>query len=450
MKKIFGTDGVRGVVGDLITPVFALKLGKSVAKFLNKKQGKKTVLICHDTRLSAKNLQDALVTGLTDFGIDVVLGGVMPTPAVHFLAKEKAFDMAVMITASHNPGEYNGFKLITGDGLKFDEKQEDEITNIFFEDDFGVLPETKGSVTVDDNLIFEWISFLKASVGDTFVGKKIALDCANGASFFVAPLVFKQLGAEVVAICNFDDGKNINKDCGSTHLEKIVEVTKQNGCDFGFAFDGDADRVNAVFGDGTIFGGEELMFCCFRFLQENGMLKTKQIVTPIVTNGGIDKTLKKMGYEVVRCGVGGKNIQQAMIEKGISFGAENNGHIVWGDFNKCSCGMLTALFLTKFAKTHDLKKVCKELELFEQLNDTVSADDRLKQSLGTDKAKEKFDKTKKMLKTNTNQNAVFEGVSRFIVRPSGTEPIIRLVVEGEDKSQLAKVMEILKNILKEL
>lgn len=446
MEKLFGTDGIRGVVGELITPQFALRLAKSIACFLKKQSGKKNVLICHDTRTSAEELEKALCEGLTEFGVDVVLGGVMPTPAVHFLAQQHDFCLALMITASHNTGEYNGFKLITNKGLKFDDEKEDEITQIFWENNFENKGEEKGKVTLNHNLVFEWTDFLQKSVNANFSGKKIALDCANGASFFVAPFVFEKMGAKVVAICNKNDGKNINNNCGSTHLEKIVQTVKQNDCDLGFAFDGDADRVNVVLKGGTVLGGEELLFCCFKFLKENNMLKTNEIITPIVTNGGLDKTLGKMGFEVLRCGVGGKNIQKLMLEKGASFGAENNGHIVWGDFNKCSCGLLTALFLTKFSQTHNLKDVCLELELFVQLNQTFQADNLLKQKLDTPFSKQKFLEAENLLK----QDNEFSKVSRFIVRPSGTEPIIRLVVEGEDEEKQTKMMEILKDILKSL
>jgi len=439
MEKIFGTDGVRGVVGEKITKEFVYDLAKSVGIFLNKEKGKK-VLIAHDTRVSANMIEKEASKALNQCGIDVVLGGIMPTPAVHYLAKKHNFDLAIMITASHNPAEYNGLKLITKDGLKFSTKQEDEITEIYHNISKYSLKEKLGQTKSDESLKDDWAKSLIGIIDDDFSGLKIALDCANGASFELAEKIFKKLGAEVVVICNQNDGNLINKDCGSTHLEKISKTTKQEKCDLGFAFDGDADRVNAVFGNGEIISGEELLFLSCMALYEQKQLKNNKIITPYVTNCGVDKSLEKYSVSVVRCDVGGKNIQEKILEQNISFGAEDNGHIVWGDYNKCSDGILTALFLTKLYKHKDFKEICKNLKLFEQVKLNVNVSEKQKEKFLNGALNKDLEELNKQLNKD----------ERIIVRASGTEPLFRVVVEGTDLKTLKDISKKVEALIKNL
>ena len=439
MGKIFGTDGVRGIVGEKITKEFVYNLAKSVGVFLNKINGKQ-VLIAHDTRVSAKMIETEVAKGLNECGVDVVLGGIMPTPAVHYLAQKHGFDLAIMITASHNPGEYNGLKLITKDGLKFSTEQEDEITNIYDNLSSYSLNKKMGKIITDNNLKNEWAESLISIIKEDFSGLKIALDCANGASFELAEKIFKKLGAKTVVICNDNDGLKINKECGSTHLEKIAKITKQERCDLGFAFDGDADRVNGVFGDGTIITGEELLFLGFMALYEQNKLNNNKIITPYVTNCGVDKSLEKYAVSVVRCDVGGKNIQEKMLTEKLSFGAEDNGHIVWGDYNKCSDGILTALFLTKLSKHKNLKSICKNLKLFEQIKLNVNVSEKQKEKFLGGALKNSLEELNKQLKEN----------ERIIVRASGTEPLFRVVVEGPNLERLKPISQKVESLIKEL
>lgn len=440
MEKIFGTDGIRGVVGEKITEDFILKLSKSVACFLNKDDKKKKVLIAHDTRPSYKMIEEIFSNTLNEFGIDVVCGGVMPTPCVHYLTASCGFDLAVMITASHNPSEYNGVKIITCDGLKASEEMEEEITKIFYADLKKPVSKEKGETTFDVNLIFKWAEKIKEICGEKLNGMKIALDCANGASHMIAPKIFKELGAEVFVINNSDNGKLINKNCGSTHLEALCKHTKNIGADIGFAFDGDADRVNACYSNGQPMLGEELMFLCVRLLMKNNLLGKNTIVTPNVTNFGIDQSLEKLDVKTVRVGVGGKNIQERLISENLSYGAEDNGHIVWGDYNKCSDGILTAVLISKFLKQEkSFDVILKDLKLLKQSKVNVYI---------TENQKQKFLNGESLEKEQQIQNINKD--YRIIVRASGTEPLIRIIVEGQEQQKADEISAELEKIIKDL
>lgn len=440
MGKIFGTDGVRGVVGEKITEKFVYDLSKSIGVYLNKYSKNAKVFVCHDTRTSAPMIEKAVCRGLNEFGIDVVCGGVVPTPAVHYLTKLHNFNMAVMITASHNTHEFNGLKLITNEGYKFSVEQEDEITAIYDNIATYYYSENPGKTVYDESLKYDWAEYLIKLVDDDFTGLKIALDCANGANFYLAPYVFKKLGAQVVAINDTNNGELINQDCGSTHLEQLSKVTSENGCILGFAFDGDADRMNVVYGDGTPMIGEDLMFLCCMYLYKKNKLTNNKIITPYVTNCGIAESLKKFSIEVVVCDVGGKSIQRKMLEENISYGAEDNGHIVWGDYNKCSDGLLTALFLTKLYKEQKFADILKDLKLFEQLKITVPITEEQKGKYNNGAINTQLEELKSTLRKN----------ERIITRVSGTEPIIRIVVEGEDTSLIAEIGKKVENLIKSL
>ena len=440
MGKIFGTDGVRGVVGEKITEKFVYDLAKSIAVYLNKYNNQSKVFLCHDTRTSASMIENAVCKGLNEFGIEVVCGGVVPTPAVHYLTKLHNFSMAIMITASHNTHEFNGLKLITKEGYKFSVEQEDEITAIYDVVSTYYYNKTPGKTVYDESLKYDWANHLIKLVGDDFSGLKIALDCANGANFYLAPYVFKKLGAQVVAINDTNNGELINQDCGSTHLEPLSKVTAENKCDLGFAFDGDADRMNAVYGNGTPISGEDLLFLCCMYLYNKRKLTNNKIITPYVTNCGIDESLKKFSIEVVRCDVGGKSIQRKMLEQNISYGAEDNGHIVWGDYNKCSDGLLTALFLTKLYKEQKFEDILKDLKLFEQVKIAVPITEEQKGRYNNGAISDKLEE----LKSTLNKN------ERIITRVSGTEPIIRVVVEGENTDFIAEIGKKVENLIKSL
>jgi len=445
MENLFGTDGVRGKVDEFITEDFVKKIGQSVAVYIYKKskQPYKKVLIAHDTRCSADRLEKALSAGLNEFGIDVVSAGVMPTPAVHYLVSKHSFDMAIIITASHNPAEYNGIKVITEQGYKLTDGQEEELTQIYYDLDKYLNKENhqKGKIKYDDKMIFEWANSIKQIADCSFTGMKVALDCANGASYFIAPKTFKELGSEVVAVNDVNNGKLINHECGSTYPEFIAKVTKENKCDLGFAFDGDADRVNVSFGDGVTMTGEELIYLCCTYLKKKGLLRSNKIITPIVTNCGVDSSLNEKGIQTLRVGVGGKNIQAKMLSDKISFGAEDNGHIVWGDYNICSDGLLTAVIITKMLKeVGDLRSMLGGLQVFYQAKSNVVI---------TPEQKEKYLKGKVQPVVETLDKKLGNN-GRIVVRPSGTEPLLRILVESQDAVLAEDTAKVIEKAIKDL
>ena len=445
MENLFGTDGVRGVFGEKINEKFVFDLAQSVALYMLKEGGKakKRVLIARDTRPSFAQIQKALCSAFTQFGIDVVCAGVMPTPAVHFLVRSQNFDMAVMITASHNPAEYNGIKIVRERGYKLTDEQEQEITDIFYNLDRWTQNKKyeKGEVVENTSLIFEWADNLKKIAHCSFEGMKVALDCANGAGFFVAPYLLKEMGAEVFAINEQGDGALINHKSGSTYPEVISELTAQTGSDIGFSFDGDADRISVSFGDGVIVTGEELIYLCCTYLQNKELLRDDKMITTIVTNVGLEESLKQSGIQTLRVGVGGKNIQAKMLSDKVSFGAEDNGHIIWGDFNPCSDGLFTAIMLTKMLKeVGDLRSMLQNLKVFYQAKSNVSITESQKAKYLKGEAQAGIEKSEKELSGN----------GRVIVRPSGTEPLIRIIVESSDTELAERVKVKIEKLIQEL
>lgn len=441
MKSIFGTDGVRGIYGEKITEEFVYDLSKSVAVYLNKTKQHSRVLVGNDTRVSAESLKKSVQKGLNEYGVDAVFAGVVSTPCVHYLSKNFNFDMAIMLTASHNTAEYNGIKLITKDGCKVSPEQEVEITQIYENIQNTSYSGEKGKSFVDENLKYAWADFLIKTINTKLDGVNIALDCANGSNYFLAPYVFEKLGANVFAINNQNRGELINHECGSTHLEAISKFTKENGCALGFAFDGDADRVNVVDEQGKALTGEELMFLCCRLLMLDGKLTKNTMITPNVTNRGIDKSLSKFNVNVLRVDVGGTAIQERAIKEGsISYGAEDNGHIVWCNYYMCSDGLLTALFLTKLYKEHGFNDILKDLTVFEQVKINVKTTEEQKRKFIEGKINESLNKI----------NGKLDESERVIVRPSGTEPLIRIVVEGENKNRISEIGEEVEDLVKTL
>ena len=437
MKSIFGTDGVRGIYGEDLNLDFIKKLTKSVGAYLLKSGNNKKVLIATDTRSSNKQIEKEVYSNLNTLGIDTACAGIIPTPALHYLVKANHFDMGIMITASHNTGEYNGLKLITKEGYKFNDLQEEEVTKIFYEQSNLKTVAIQGKNEFV-NLSKQYEEYIKTADNFSFNGIKVALDCANGASFSVAPRVFADLGAEVCCINNSDNGNLINKDCGSTHTEAISSFVKSCNADIGFSFDGDADRVNVCFSSGKIMSGEALIFLCCLYLKDKGKLKANQIITPYVTNCGLDKSLNKFSIDVQRVGVGGKFIQQKLLDENLSFGAEDNGHIVWGDYNVCSDGLLTALFVTKIMQQGYFDKI-KDLEIFKQAKRNVKVQSS---------QKEKFLSGELNGFVESKQNEMKDG-ERIIVRASGTEPLIRVIVEGFE-SDLEKIASEIENAIRNL
>lgn len=441
MKKIFGTDGVRGLANTQITCELAFNIGKAVAIYAAKKcsQIKPKILVVRDTRTSGDMLQCAICAGITSMGIDVVTTEILPTPAVHVLVKKRFSSMGVMITASHNPPEYNGIKIINELGLKLSDEEETEIEQILADisNYLPCDPSDVGVITFDDELPMTFAEYELKALSENLEGISICLDCANGATYQMAPYIFKRAGAKIDVINDESDGVKINVNCGSTHIEQLSEYIKDKNFDLGFAFDGDGDRMIAVLGDGTVLGGDEMIFLTTYYYADKKILNNNVFATNIITNCGIDKSLEKFGVKVERItAVGGKPLQKIMIEKNINLAAEDNGHIIFGNYNHCSDGIICGLILSLMVKqNYNLKDILKKYIPFKQCKVDVNISERQKQIYLSGGINEIINDFEHKLKDD----------GRIVVRPSGTEPLIRIMVEGTDFETIEKIANKLKD-----
>ena len=441
MARLFGTDGVRGIAGGKLSAALAFKLGFAGASVLagTPKDGKKAkILIGMDTRISGKMLEAALVAGITSAGADVFLAGVIPTPGISYLVKEKDMDCGIMISASHNSFEYNGIKFFAGTGYKLPDETEDSIESII--NDFDNC--YKGLKTgADVGQVYEmpeggdlYVSYISGLFDLDLSSLSIAIDCANGASSAFARGLFEGLGAKTVMTGNSPDGININKDCGSTHLEHLSALTVENKCDMGFAFDGDADRFLAVDSDGKVIDGDTIMSIIALAMKKEGKLKDDTLVVTIMSNLGVDIMAKKNGLNLVKTKVGDRYVLEEMLKSGYNIGGEQSGHVILSDHQTTGDGMLTALALLNALKVEgkSLKDASSVIEILPQvlLKAEVSDEDKEKAMNDAD--------IKALIDSLASE---LGGSGRILVRPSGTEPIIRVMLEGSDVAQIKEMAE---------
>lgn len=439
MQKLFGTDGVRGLANVQISGQMAFDLGKALAVYVTRKQLPQKVLVIKDTRLSGDMLCCAVCAGLNSMGVDAIYGGVLPTPSVHYLVQDQHAGAGVVITASHNPSNYNGLKMITNLGHKFDDQQEAELEQIYFDLDsyLPCEPNLIGRTIQNSELPKIWTDSLIDVASGSLDGVKIILDCACGASLCVAPYVLRALGATVTAIAA-DPGGSINDRCGSTHPDNIMEEMRKGDFDLGFSFDGDADRVAVFLRKGEMVDGDVLMFGCAKYIKKQGKLNKDTIVTTRITNFGLDESLEKEGIKVERVDVGGKSIQEKMLSDQLNFGAEDNGHISWGDYNMCSDGILTAVMISQMWAEGVLTEMLSGYQAYNQAKVNVEISERQRQLL------DKLEPLIHELETELAQNG------RIVVRPSGTESLVRVLVEGKDQEQIDRLAQTLKEAVTKL
>ncbi|HOV69634.1 MAG TPA: phosphoglucosamine mutase, partial [Clostridia bacterium] len=347
MARMFGTDGVRGVANRDLTFELAFNLGRAGAYVLTSKIRKPKILIGRDTRISGNMLEAAMIAGITSMGADVLLVGVLPTPAVAFLTRYYSADAGIMISASHNPVEYNGIKIFDSKGYKLPDAVEDKIEGIISNGYPMPYPTgiDIGRVIHAKNAHTDYMDFLKSTVDVKFDGLKIALDCANGAASDIAARVFLDLGAEVFPTYNTPDGTNINKNCGSTHPEVISRIAVELGVDAGLAFDGDSDRIIASDERGGIVDGDRIMTICALDMCKRGLLKKNTVVTTVMSNMGMDLALREADCRMVRTSVGDRYVLEKMISDGYNLGGEQSGHIIFLDHNTTGDGILSGLQL---------------------------------------------------------------------------------------------------------
>lgn len=431
MGKYFGTDGVRGIANKELTAELAFKIGKAVGYSIKNDDQKKEVLIGKDTRLSGDMLESALISGLCSVGVNSIKVGVVPTPAVAYLTRHFNADAGIVISASHNPMEFNGIKVIDRNGHKLEEKVENDIESLIdnFDSSYSIRDNEIGIVREEYSGIEAYIEYISKTIGINLDGMKIAIDCSEGAAYYCGPEVFKRLGADVVVIHNNPNGVNINEKCGSTHLDEIKKVTIDNKCDIGLAFDGDADRCLAIDETGQEVNGDFIMMILGKYLKEKGKLAKDTIVSTIMSNMGLFLACEENEISVDKTKVGDKYVLEKMRKDNKNLGGEQSGHIILLDYNTTGDGVLTGLFLSSVLKDtnkklSELKNIMKELP---QVLINVKVEDTEKYIFETDK--DISDKIKSIEESLGN-------TGRVLVRPSGTEPLIRVMLEGTDQDKI--------------
>lgn len=426
MGKYFGTDGFRGEANVDLTVEHAYKVGRYLGYYYGKQHddGKAHVVIGKDTRLSSYMFEYSLVAGLTASGADVYLMHVTPTPSVSYIVRTGDFDCGIMISASHNPYYDNGIKVINGQGYKLEAAIENEIEQ-YIDGELGEIPFAKkdsiGKTTDYTMGRNRYIGYLLTIPTRPFKGMRIGLDCANGASYLVAKSVYDALGAKTYVINNEPNGTNINTDCGSTHIEKLQAFVKEKGLDVGFAFDGDADRCLAVDDKGEIVDGDKILYVCGRYLKDKGELNNNTIVTTIMSNLGLYKALDKKGINYEKTAVGDKYVFENMMEHGHSIGGEQSGHIIFSKYATTGDGVLTSLMImeTILGRKVKLSELLHSLTIYPQLlvNVKVSSKDAVMNDAD-------------VVKLNDEIAAELGDDGRLLLRQSGTEPVIRVMVEA--------------------
>ncbi|SPT69995.1 Phosphoglucosamine mutase [Anaerobiospirillum thomasii] len=439
-RKYFGTDGVRGKVGVFpITPDFVMRLGQAAGRVLSKGHGSR-VIIGKDTRLSGYMLEAALESGFAASGVSTVLLGPMPTPAISYLTRAFRADLGVVISASHNPYYDNGIKFFSAEGTKLPDDVELEIEKALEEEMVLADPSNFGRAYRQDDAPGRYVEFCKSTFAThlSLDGLKIVIDCANGATYHVAPLVFRELGATVITIGSNPDGININDECGSTHPSKLIEKVLASKADLGIAFDGDGDRVMMVDSEGHLLDGDALLYiiACDR-LSQNKL--RGGVVGTLMSNLGLEKALGQKGIEFTRSAVGDRYVMEQLLSKGWRLGGENSGHIICLDYVSTGDGIVSALQVLKACMRQDkpLSELLKDLTMYPQelINlRTVTGFDALSDH-----------KVQSEVKAVEHE---LGGQGRVLLRKSGTEPVVRVMVEGESRDIVHTMAQRIANVIR--
>jgi len=433
-RKLFGTDGVRGVANIYpMTTEIAMQIGRAIAFLVKNHTKGHHIVIGKDTRQSGYMIENALAAGICSMGVDVQLVGPLPTPGIAFITTSMRADAGVVISASHNPFQDNGIKIFSYDGFKLPDEMEAEIEDLIFSQKMAALrpiADEVGKASRIDDAQGRYIVFLK----NTFPKKytlddfHIVLDCAHGATYNVAPYVFSELGARVTAIGVNPDGKNINHQCGALHPDIMADIVKQRGADIGLALDGDGDRLIVCDENGSIVDGDHIMAICAADLMKRRKLKKKTLVATVMSNMGLEKAMEEMGGHLLRTRVGDRYVVETMRGKGYSFGGEQSGHLIFLEENTTGDGILAALQLLAIMikRKSPLSKLATLMTSYPQVLENVRMSSKIepKQIAGFSEA---LAGAKKKLGSR----------GRILVRPSGTEPVIRVMAEGEDKHEIS-------------
>lgn len=447
MGRLFGTDGVRGIANDTLTPELALKIGQAAALVLIKecKSAKPTVLIGKDTRASGDMLAAALTAGLTSVGCNVLSVGVVPTPAVAYLVCKYGCEAGVMISASHNPCEYNGIKIFQKTGYKLDDAIEEEIEAIILDNAQEIPVMTGGQV---GNRIYcktavqDYVEHVISTASVRFDGLTIALDCANGSASVCAKDIFTGLGAKCIMLSDTPDGENINDNCGSTHPEELMRFVKDAGLDLGLAFDGDADRMLAVDENGELVDGDKVIAICSKRLKDEGALKKNTAVVTVMSNMGFFKFCKENGIDCAKTAVGDRYVLERMLKDGYNIGGEQSGHVIFLDFATTGDGELSGVQLieTVVKSGKKLSELAKIMRVYPQVLINVKV---------TPEGKQKYNNDEYIISAVQQAEMELSGEGRVLVRVSGTEPLVRVMLEGADIDQITKLGNAIADVVRE-
>ena len=445
MRKLFGTDGVRGVANlEPMTSEIAMQLGRAAAHLFMRRAGRHQVVIGKDTRLSGYMLESALTSGICSMGVDVLLVGPMPTPAIAFLTRSLRADAGVVISASHNPYQDNGIKFFSNEGFKLPDEVEARIEQLIVSDEIKHLRPTAdaiGKAYRIGDAEGRYIEVVKRSVPRDldFQGIKLVVDCANGAAYKVAPTVLRELGAEIEVIANTPDGMNINDTCGAVHPERLQDAVRRHGAHLGIALDGDADRAIFVCEQGEIVDGDHVMAALGLDLHAQGRLASQTVVGTVMSNFGLELAMKKAGIQLMRTPVGDRYLMERMLADGYNFGGEQSGHFIFLDHNTTGDGLISALQILSLMKRtgKPLSELAKAMTAVPQILLNVKV-----------KHKPDLNQIPDIQQAIKTAEATLNGSGRVLVRYSGTEALLRIMVEGERDSTIREVADHLANIVR--
>ncbi|HUI67958.1 MAG TPA: phosphoglucosamine mutase [Nitrospirota bacterium] len=446
MRKLFGTDGVRGVANqDPMTSEMALRIGRAAAHVFRDSSRRHRVVIGKDTRLSGYMIESALTSGLCSMGVDVLLVGPVPTPGIAFLTRSLRADAGVVISASHNPYEDNGIKFFGRDGFKLPDEVEKKMEDLIFSGAIDAIRPTAaeiGKAFRIDDAIGRYNEFVKSSIprGMDLSGLRIVVDSANGAAYKIGPRILIELGADVISLYDQPNGMNINQGCGSLYPEVVSRAVMANSAQIGIAFDGDADRIMLCDEKGAVVDGDAVMAVCALQMMKEGRLRQKTLVATVMSNLGLEIALQKAGGKLVRASVGDRYVMEKMLEGGYNLGGEQSGHVIFLDHNTTGDGLISALQVLAIMK-----------QTGKPLSELAACMTTYPQTLVNVKVKERRDlmSIPEIAQRMVEVEKKLGGRGRLLVRYSGTEPKVRVMIEGEDERGIKTLAEDLAGIIKE-
>ncbi len=449
MRKYFGTDGIRRIANTELSPELVYRVAKAGAYALAKHTNHApTILIGRDTRISGTLIESAMTAGFLSYGANVKSLGVIPTPAVAYLTKKMKADASVVISASHNTYEFNGVKYFSNKGMKIPDEIEEEIEEMMDSEklnDFTAVNEKIGTAEVRTDLLDEYVYFFRKNFEEEFENYNtddfvVAIDTANGATSVVAEKVFTALGIKHYIMNNTPNGININQNCGSTHLDMLKKYVVENNCNLGIAYDGDGDRCLAVDENGNEIDGDLLLAIISNYMKEKGTLKNNTVVATVMSNLGLKKYAESNGLNFVQTKVGDRYVLEEMLKNGYNIGGEQSGHIIFLDYNPTGDGILTSLMLIKvmLEKQKGASELCKIIKIYPQvlINAKVSSE-----------KKNLYKEDEEIQNEIQKLENEFSGNGRVLIRPSGTEPLIRVMIEGENQDYIRDKAEKLAKLI---